>query len=83
MTAPPPNKKGSRWGALLSGAVAGIESRLDTILAEDSEASARSRAGEKAATEKTAAEKNATTRSITTAGTEGTSALSVPHQSRT
>ncbi|KAK4993811.1 hypothetical protein LTR50_000024 [Elasticomyces elasticus] len=41
-------KQTSRWGSLLSGAVAGLESRLDTILAEDSEASARTRAAEKA-----------------------------------
>ncbi|KAF2857996.1 hypothetical protein K470DRAFT_272840 [Piedraia hortae CBS 480.64] len=39
-------KKG--WGSLLSGAVANLESRLDTILAEDSEASARQRAAEAA-----------------------------------
>ncbi|GAB7361010.1 hypothetical protein MBLNU230_g1053t1 [Neophaeotheca triangularis] len=39
-------KKG--WGSLLTGAVAGLESRLDTILAEDSEASARARAAEQA-----------------------------------
>ena len=42
-------KAGSRWGNLLSGAVAGIESRLDTILAEDDQASAKSRAAESAA----------------------------------
>ncbi|KAK4547488.1 hypothetical protein LTR36_001145 [Oleoguttula mirabilis] len=50
MTAPankqPPKKGG--WGSLLSGAVANLESRLDTILAEDNEASARQRAGETA-----------------------------------
>jgi TATA element modulatory factor len=34
----------SRWGSLLSGAVAGLESKLDTILADDNQASARSRA---------------------------------------
>lgn len=39
-------KKG--WGSLLTGAVAGLESRLDNILAEDSEASARARAAEQA-----------------------------------
>ncbi|KAF2189708.1 hypothetical protein K469DRAFT_46577 [Zopfia rhizophila CBS 207.26] len=53
--------KKSGWGSLLSGAVAGLESRLDTILAEDDQASARSRAAEAAvkqeATEKAAAEK--------------------------
>lgn len=43
----PPAKKGG-WGSLLSGAVANLESRLDTILAEDSEASARQRASEAA-----------------------------------
>ena len=30
-----PQKKGGGWGSLLSGAVAGIESRLDNILADD------------------------------------------------
>ncbi|KAK5741336.1 hypothetical protein LTR17_004043 [Elasticomyces elasticus] len=47
MTSPTkqPVKKGG-WGSLLSGAVANLESRLDTILAEDTEASARQRAGE-------------------------------------
>ncbi|KAK5123105.1 hypothetical protein LTR85_003303 [Meristemomyces frigidus] len=44
---PQPQKKGG-WGSLLSGAVANLESRLDTILAEDNEASARQRAGETA-----------------------------------
>jgi hypothetical protein len=39
----------SRWGSLLSGAVAGLESRLDTILADDDQASARSRVAEEAA----------------------------------
>ncbi|KAG8625723.1 hypothetical protein KVT40_006124 [Elsinoe batatas] len=39
-------KQGSRWGSLLSGAVAGLESRLDTILTDDSEASAKSRQAE-------------------------------------
>lgn len=34
MTAPA--KQSSRWGALLQQAVAGVESRLDNILAEDS-----------------------------------------------
>ncbi len=33
-------KQSSRWGSLLQGAVAGIESRLDTILA-DSEDTAK------------------------------------------
>ncbi|KAK3672543.1 hypothetical protein LTR78_007593 [Recurvomyces mirabilis] len=49
MTSPAkqPAKKGG-WGSLLSGAVANLESRLDTILAEDSEASARQRASEAA-----------------------------------
>lgn len=60
MASQPPNKaKGSRWGSLLSGAVAGLESRLDTILAEDNEASARSRALDKATLEKLQAEKAA------------------------
>jgi TATA element modulatory factor len=43
-----PNK-GSRWGSLLSGAVAGLESRLDSILADDDQASANARAAEEAA----------------------------------
>jgi hypothetical protein len=38
-----------RWGSLLSGAVAGLESRLDTILADDDQASAKARASETAA----------------------------------
>ncbi|KAF2472303.1 uncharacterized protein BDR25DRAFT_259869 [Lindgomyces ingoldianus] len=46
----------SGWGSLLSGAVAGIESRLDTILAEDDQASARSRAADAAAKQKAAEE---------------------------
>jgi septal ring factor EnvC (AmiA/AmiB activator) len=49
-------QQGSRWGSLLSGAVAGLESRLDTILAEDTQASAKARAAE-AAAKKEAAEK--------------------------
>ncbi|KAH0399116.1 hypothetical protein KCU89_g6540, partial [Aureobasidium melanogenum] len=59
MASQPPNRpKASRWGSLLSGAVAGLESRLDTILAEDNEASARSRAQDKAAVlEQSSAEK--------------------------
>ncbi|KAF2272585.1 uncharacterized protein EI97DRAFT_452937 [Westerdykella ornata] len=47
-------QQGSRWGSLLSGAVAGIESRLDTILADDSQASAKSRAAEAAAKQEAA-----------------------------
>lgn len=35
--------KSSKWGSLLSGAVAGIESRLDTILTDEKDASAKSR----------------------------------------
>ncbi|KAF2018856.1 hypothetical protein BU24DRAFT_342230 [Aaosphaeria arxii CBS 175.79] len=38
--------KGNRWGSFLSGAVAGLESQLDTILAGDEQASAKSRANE-------------------------------------
>ena len=38
-----------RWGSLLSGAVAGLESRLDTILTDDNQASAKSRAADAAA----------------------------------
>jgi hypothetical protein len=51
MASQPPNKSkaSSRWGSLLSGAVAGLESRLDTILGEDNEASARSRIVDQAA----------------------------------
>ena len=37
----PKTKQGSRWGSLLSGAVAGLESRLDNILAEEGAAAAR------------------------------------------
>ncbi|KAL1306719.1 hypothetical protein AAFC00_005385 [Neodothiora populina] len=36
--------KGSRWGSLLSGAVAGLESRLDNIFAEEEERAAKERA---------------------------------------
>ena len=35
MSQPRQGKQSSRWGSLLSGAVAGLESRLDTILAEE------------------------------------------------
>ena len=57
MTAPTQKpKQALRWGSLLQGAVAGIESRLDTILAEDDQASARSRAADEAA-KQAAAEK--------------------------
>lgn len=61
MASQPQNKtKGSsRWGSLLSGAVAGLESRLDTILAEDNEASARSRAQDAPAQDKLQPEKTA------------------------
>lgn len=38
-----PKPPSSRWGSLLSGAVAGIESRLDTILAEDGASAAQRR----------------------------------------
>lgn len=51
-------KTGGGWGSLLSGAVANLESRLDTILADDAEASARERAAEKAAKEAKDAAKN-------------------------
>ncbi|KAF2869931.1 TATA element modulatory factor 1 TATA binding-domain-containing protein [Massariosphaeria phaeospora] len=37
------------WGSLLSGAVAGLESRLDTILADDDQASAKNKTTEAAA----------------------------------
>lgn len=43
----------SRWGSLLSGAVAGLESRLDTILADDDQASAKARAAEATAKQET------------------------------
>jgi hypothetical protein len=53
MASQPPNKpKASRWGSLLSAAtatVAGLESGLDKILAENNDASARSRAQDEAA----------------------------------
>ncbi|GAB7338542.1 hypothetical protein MBLNU457_5290t1 [Dothideomycetes sp. NU457] len=51
MASPQKPKQGSRWGSLLSGAVSGLESRLDTLLAEEPDASAKSRAAEKAALE--------------------------------
>ncbi len=35
-----PNKSSSRWGSFLSQAVAGVESRLDNILADADESSA-------------------------------------------
>lgn len=36
MASPPPTtKSSSRWGSFLQQAVAGVESRLDTILADD------------------------------------------------
>ncbi|KAF2428860.1 hypothetical protein EJ08DRAFT_313616 [Tothia fuscella] len=35
MSAPQQNKKAGGWGSLLSGAVSGLESRLDSILADD------------------------------------------------
>ncbi|KAF2120727.1 hypothetical protein BDV96DRAFT_273947 [Lophiotrema nucula] len=44
----------SRWGSLLSGAVAGLESNLDKLLAEDNQASAKSRAAETAAKQEAA-----------------------------
>ncbi|EKG19351.1 TATA element modulatory factor 1 TATA binding protein [Macrophomina phaseolina MS6] len=45
MSAPAKPKQPQKgWGSFLQGAVAGLESRLDTILAEDDQASARSRA---------------------------------------
>ena len=34
-----PSTKSSRWGSFLQQAAAGIESRLDTILADENEAS--------------------------------------------
>jgi TATA element modulatory factor len=49
---------GRGWGSLLSGAVAGLESKLDTILADDDQASARARAAEEKAKQE-AAEKSA------------------------
>lgn len=47
-------QKRGGWGSLLSGAVAGLESRLDTILADDDQASAKSRAADAAAKQDTA-----------------------------
>lgn len=80
MSAPTqPPKQTSRWGSLLSGAVAGLESRLDTILAEDDQASARARAAEQAAkqeaAEKAAAEKAAKARLQADAGMAQTCGL--------
>lgn len=49
------------WGSFLNSAVAGLESRLDTILAEDDHTGARSKAADAAAkpegAEKTDADK--------------------------
>jgi hypothetical protein len=53
-----PNNR-SRWGSILSGAVAGLESRLDSILADDDQASARQRAEETARQEKLKLKQNA------------------------
>jgi TATA element modulatory factor len=52
------SKKGG-WSSLLSGAVAGLESRLDTILADDEQASARQRAVEEEARKAKAAQRQA------------------------
>ena len=41
-------QKKAGWGSLLSGAVAGLESRLDTMLADEPDASAKSKAAEQA-----------------------------------
>lgn len=38
-----PNKQSSRWGSFLQQAVAGVESRLDNILAEENEAASPAR----------------------------------------
>ena len=53
-----PNNR-SRWGSILSGAVAGLESRLDSILADDDQASARQRAEEIVRQEKLKQKQNA------------------------
>ncbi|KAH7114320.1 TATA element modulatory factor 1 TATA binding-domain-containing protein [Dendryphion nanum] len=47
-------QKRGGWGSLLSGAVAGLESRLDTILADDDQASAKSRAADAVAKQEAA-----------------------------
>lgn len=44
MSAPPPKGKQGGWGSFLSGAVAGLESRLDNMLADEDKNSARSKA---------------------------------------
>lgn len=44
MSGPQKGKAGGGWGSFLSGAVAGLESRLDNILAEEDQSTARSRA---------------------------------------
>lgn len=45
MSAPAKPRQGAKgWGSFLQSAVTGLESRLDTILAEDDQASARARA---------------------------------------
>ena len=41
MAQPVKAKSGSRWGSLLSGAVAGLESRLDNILSDETTAAQR------------------------------------------
>jgi hypothetical protein len=40
-SSPPPAKKSSGWGSFLQQAVAGVESRLDTILADEQDLSAK------------------------------------------
>lgn len=61
MSAPAkPKQPAKGWGSFLQGAVAGLESRLDTILAEDDQASARSRADD-ALRKKAAAEQGSHT----------------------
>lgn len=42
-----PNKSSSRWGSFLSQAVAGVESRLDNILADVDESAAPAAAAAK------------------------------------
>ncbi|KAI9801951.1 MAG: hypothetical protein M1825_003006 [Sarcosagium campestre] len=46
MASPPPARQGSRWSSLLQQAVAGVESRLDTILAEEDSAGATVRSSD-------------------------------------
>lgn len=64
-----PGKQASRWGSLLQQAVAGVESRLDNILAESDD----DRSATPPAAAATAASPAATTTTTTTASPKVTS----------